>query len=92
MIVEASVTGIFRTILIVLGTFALLRFIGNLMIAKRNMENERNDLRAQKKQEKELEKLRKEFGKTAIIPNDSKKDSPKINPNKVEDVDYEEIS
>ena len=92
MIVEASVTGIFRTILIVLGTFALLRFIGNLMIAKRNMESERNDLRAQKKQEKDLEKLRKEFGKTAIIQNDSKKDSPKINPNKVEDVDYEEIS
>lgn len=92
MIVEASVTGIFRTILIVLGTFVLLRFIGQLMIAKRNLEEERSVLRAQKKQEKDLEKLRKEFGKTAIIQDNSKTYSPKINPNKVEDVDYEEIS
>ena len=37
------------------------------MIAKRNLEEERSVLRAQKKQEKDLEKLRKEFGKTAII-------------------------
>lgn len=91
MIVEASVTGIFRTILIIVGTLALLRFIGRLMIAKRNLEEEKSALRSQKKQEKELEKLRKQFGKTDIINESSNSVKPKINPNKVEDVDFEEI-
>jgi hypothetical protein len=91
MIVEASVTGIFRTILIIVGTLALLRFIGRLMIAKRNLEEEKSALRSQKKQEKELEKLRKQFGKTDVINENFNSGNPKINPNKVEDVDFEEI-
>lgn len=91
MIVEASVTGIFRTILIIVGTLALLRFIGRLMIAKRNLEEEKSALRSQKKQEKELEKLRKQFGKTDVINENSNSGNPKINTHKVEDVDFEEI-
>ena len=91
MIVEASVTGIFRTILIIVGTLALLRFLGRIMIAKRNLEEERSILKAQRKQEKELEKVKKRFGKTDIINDKSNSSHPKINPNKVEDVDFEEI-
>ena len=91
MIVEASVTGIFRTILIIVGTLALLRFIGRLMFAKRNIEEEKSALRSQKKQEKELEKLRKQFGKTDVINENFNSGNPKINPNKVEEVDFEEI-
>ena len=49
MIVEASVTGIFRTILIIIGTLALLRFLGRIMIAKRNLEEERSIFKAQRK-------------------------------------------
>jgi len=41
VIVEASITGLFRTVLIILGAFVLLRFLGQLMMAKRNMEEER---------------------------------------------------
>jgi hypothetical protein len=41
MIVEASIVGIFKTVLLILGAFVLLRFLGQLMIAKRNMEEER---------------------------------------------------
>ena len=67
MIVEASVTGIFRTILIIVGTLALLRFLGRIMIAKRNLEEERSILKAKRKQEKELEKIKKRFGKTDIV-------------------------
>jgi len=91
MIVEASVTGIFRTILIIVGTLALLRFLGRIMIAKRNLEEERSILKAQRKQEKELEKVKKRFSKTDIINDNSNSSHPKINPNKVEDVDFEEI-
>ena len=67
MIVEASVTGIFRTILIIVGTLALLRFLGRIMIAKRNLEEERSILKAQRKQEKELEKICKYY---KILPNE----------------------
>jgi uncharacterized membrane protein len=91
MIVEASVTGIFRTILIIVGTLALLRFLGRIMIAKRNLEEERSILKAKRKQEKELEKIKKRFGKTDIVNDNSNSNHLKINPNKVEDVDFEEI-
>jgi hypothetical protein len=91
MIVEASVTGIFRTILIIVGTLALLRFLGRIMIAKRNLEEERSILKAQRKQEKELEKIKKRFGKTDIVNDNSNSNHLKINPDKVEDVDFEEI-
>lgn len=91
MIVEASVTGIFRTILIIVGTLALLRFLGRIMIAKRNLEEERSILKAKRKQEKELEKIKKRFGKKDIVNDNSNSNHLKINPNKVEDVDFEEI-
>jgi glutamyl-tRNA reductase len=91
MIVEASVTGIFRTILIIIGTLALLRFLGRIMIAKRNLEEERSIFKAQRKQEKELEKIKKRFGKTDIVNDNSNSNHIKINPDKVEDVDFEEI-
>ena len=91
MIVEASVTGIFRTILIIVGTLALLRFLGRIMIAKRNLEEERSIIKAKRKQEKELEKIKKRFGKTDIVNDNSNSNHLKINPNKVEDVDFEEI-
>ena len=42
MIVEASLPGLLRTLFIIVGVFLLLRFLGQFMIAKRNMEEERN--------------------------------------------------
>jgi len=91
MIIEAGVTNVFRTVLIIVGTLALFRFIGRLMIAKRAVEAERASLKKQKAEEKEFNKIKNQFGKTKIVSNSTSTNIPKINPNKVEDVDFEEI-
>ena len=54
--VTASVTGLFRTILIIVGAFVLLRFIGQLMNAKRNVDEERDLNDRQRKFESERKK------------------------------------
>jgi hypothetical protein len=41
MIVTASFTGVIKTILILIGVLVILRIIGRTMIAKRNLEKER---------------------------------------------------
>lgn len=87
MVIEASVTGIFRTVLIILGALVLLRFLGQLMIAKRNMEEERRlNERTRKNENDRNEKLRN-FGKVNVIHPSSSK-TPK---NDIEDADFEEI-
>lgn len=85
MIVEASVVGVFRTLLILIGLFMVLRFLGRLANAKRNLEEEKA-LDEQKKRDKaEKERVAKNLGKTKIISKSSgNKD--------VEDVDFEEIN
>lgn len=92
MVAEASITGIFRTILIVVGAIVLLRFIGQLMIAKRNMEEERNHSSRQRSAEKERNDKLKNFGKTNVINRSGDKTSPSSKQSNVEDVDFEEIS
>lgn len=82
MSIILSVTGVFKTVLILLGVFVLLRFIGQLMIARRNLaENEQL-----KRQDEALTKARrfveKNSGKTTIIPPKSRA---------AEDVDFEEV-
>jgi len=80
-----SVTGVFRTLLIFIGIFVLLRFIGKLMVAKRNVD-EHEKLRKQERESDELvDKARRNFGKTSI----SKIEKSTINP--AEFTDFEEI-
>ncbi|OFZ53050.1 MAG: hypothetical protein A3D92_10800 [Bacteroidetes bacterium RIFCSPHIGHO2_02_FULL_44_7] len=81
--VVASATGLFRTILILIGGFVLLRFLGQLMRAKRNMEEERSLLARQRKFEEEKRKTAQNSGKTKIIRDAGS--AP------VEDVDFEEL-
>jgi len=84
MIVEASVTGLFRTLLIIVGGIMLLRFLGQFMNAKRNMEEER-DLNAQnRKFTEEKQKSKNNIGKTKIL-------NKKGGGIDAEDVDFEEI-
>ena len=84
MIVEASIPGLFRTILIIVGVFFLVRFIGQFMIAKRNMEDER-EMRSTKRQfQEQKKKASQDLGKTNILKKSARK-------NDVEDVDFEEI-
>lgn len=84
MVVEASVTGLFRMLLIIIGVVVVLRFLGQLMNAKRNIHEEAqmNDRENRLK----AEKLRKEknLGKTKVI---HKEDGGVA----AEDVDFEEI-
>lgn len=79
-----SITGLFRTLLIIIGVIVLLRFLGQLMNAKRNMEVERKLNAEQRKQNEEMRKTVKNYGKTNVI-SDSKS-------NDIEDVDYEEVN
>ena len=84
MIVEASVVGVFRTLLILIGLFMVLRFLGRLANAKRNLEEEKA-LNEQKKRDKaEKDRIAKNLGKTKII---SKSSGSKD----IEDVDFEEV-
>lgn len=80
---EASIGGIFRMILILIGAFVLLRFLGQLMIAKRNVEEERDMLKREKDFQRERNQKLKNFGKVSVSKSPPKGD--------VQDVDYEEI-
>ncbi len=56
MIAEASITGLFRMLLMIVGAVVLLRFIGRLMQARRNADAERQMI----EREKELARLKRE--------------------------------
>jgi hypothetical protein len=84
MLQEASITGVFRTILIIIGALVVLRFLGQLMQAKRNMEAERELNRKLRQQEEDKLRTQKNFGRTQIIDTKSKLGT-------VEDVDFEEV-
>lgn len=79
---EASVTGVFKTVLLIIGALVLVRFIGRLMIAKRNVDEEREMLQRQREFEKEKSEKLKNFGKVTVGK------GPK---GKTEDVDFTEI-
>lgn len=80
--VTASATGLIRTVLILIGLFVLLRFLGQWMNAKRNMEAERAMLERQRIFEEEKRRTAQNLGKTKII-----RDAH----GPVQDVDYEEV-
>lgn len=67
----------------VIGGLVLLRFIGQLMHAKRNIAEEQELNRKQKAFEKERNEKLRNFGKTTISKNK--------NVSNVEDVSYQEV-
>jgi uncharacterized protein YxeA len=78
-----SIQGVFRTILIIIAVLVIMRFIGKLMIAKRNLDEEKAHERKQQayqkaKKESELNKGKVHLSKGAT--------------GDAEDVDFEEIS
>jgi hypothetical protein len=91
VIVEASITGLFRTVLIILGAFVLLRFLGQLMMAKRNMEEERKINERQRAFYKERFEKMKKFGKTTVLNENKVSKKNGLNDSKIEDVDFEVI-
>lgn len=84
MIFALSITGLFRTLLIIIGAFILVRFLGQLLNAKRNMEAERKMAEQDRLFEKEKREKAKKIGKTEVL----KSSSPKGN---IQDVDFVEI-
>ncbi len=85
MIVEASVTGLFRMLLIIVGVMLLLRFLGQFMMAKRNMEEEREMNSSRRKFDEAKRKSKENSGKIRIL---GKKRS---NSEDIEDVDFEDV-
>ena len=61
-----AITTVFRTVLIILGIFVVLRVIGRMMIAKRNLDIEKELLRQQRENEKVAAETKRNFGKTSI--------------------------
>ncbi|TNF46091.1 MAG: hypothetical protein EP305_12220 [Bacteroidetes bacterium] len=88
MIVYGSITGLFKTLFILIGVFVVLRFIGQLMIAKRNIEEERKLNRQQKEADRQRNEKLKNFGKVNILG--KTKQSSSVN-YEAEEVDFEEI-
>ena len=80
-----SITGLFRMVLIILGVFFLLKLIGQLMVARRNVEEERHFQQDRASREAELHESRKNFGKTTVTK------IGKDKPDDSEFTDYEEI-
>lgn len=83
MVAEASISCLFKTILIILGALVLLRFLGRVMIAKRNLDQERADLSREKEFVRERNQKLKDYGKVSVTKSKPKGD--------VQDVDYEEV-
>ena len=90
MIVEAGVVNLFRTILIIIGVVALLRFIGRLLIAKRHYEASQNELNTQIRYRQKADCIKKNIGKTTIIK-DLNQSSVSSNLD-AEDVDFEDVN
>lgn len=82
MTIILSAPGLFKTILYIVGALVLLRFIGQLMIAKRNI-NEQNAMKEQQSRlDKERRFVEQNKGKVSISKN---RNSSAV------DVDYEEV-
>ena len=77
-----SVTGLFKMLLIIIGVFVILKFIGKVMIAKRNMDENNRHFDSQRSFKEERERVQREQGKVTINKTSS---AP------AEDVDFEEI-
>lgn len=80
-----SITGFFKMVLMIIGGLILLRFIGQLLMAKRSMEEERRLNEENRKFQTERSEKLKTFGKTKIV-NKTEAGS------NVQDVDYEEVN
>ena len=49
--IEASIVGVIKTVLIILGFFVILKFFGKVLILKRNLAEEERFINEKKKQE-----------------------------------------
>ena len=81
-----SLTGLLKTLLIMLGVFMVLRFIGRFSIAKRNLQEQEALRRTMKQSQRDIRDAKENYGKTTIsnVGNKRFKDE--------DFTDYEEIN
>lgn len=85
MVVESSATGLFRTLLVIGGVLFLLHFLGQFMIAKRNVEGERKQNQNQQNFNYKKRPKNKSEGKIKILGKNIS------NKSDIQDVDFEEL-
>ena len=83
MVVTASISGVLKTILMLLGAMVVLKYLGQLMVAKRNIAEQSRFREEQDKIQKQKSHFEQNKGKISIVRN--------VNLSNVKDVDYEEI-
>jgi hypothetical protein len=83
MVVTASVSGVLKTILMLLGAMVVLKYLGQLLVAKRNIAEQTKFREEQDKIQKQKAHFERNKGKISILRN--------VKPDNVKDVDYEEI-
>jgi len=86
IVVEASFTGLIKMGLIIIGAFVALRFLGQLMIAKRNLDAQGRMQEDREALRKQQEFTRKNSGKVTVIHNRQAQPGERF-----EDTDFEEI-
>lgn len=84
MVAEASVIGLIKTTLIIVGGMVVLKFIGQLMITKRNINEQNRMKQAEFHLKKEKEHYERNKGKISILRKNTVRN--------VQDVDFEDIS
>ena len=77
-----SIPGTFRMILIIIAVFVIVRFVGRLLIAKRNLDEEKRYNQNTDAYKKAKEQSQKEKGKVHIVEGGYRE---------AEDVDFEEV-
>jgi uncharacterized membrane protein len=85
MIQEASFTGVLRMILVIIGIIVVLRFIGKLLMAKREMDRVNELERTNQSIAKEKAEAERRKGSISVSKNSSS------HQNEIEDVDYQEV-
>ena len=81
---ESSIVGVFKTIVFIIGVSVIIRFIGRLLIIKRNINDEKDFLNKRRKEEKLKRFVNKNEGKITIKKSSSKEENYK-------DVGYKEV-
>lgn len=69
-----AITGVVKTVLILIGVFFILRLLGRVMIAKRNMEEEKKMKHFEQQKQKARKNHLKNEGKVKILKSKSSSD------------------
>lgn len=85
VVAEASITGLFKMLLILLGAFVVIRFFAQWSNNKNIHVQKKQEQEAKKCFEKEKNLKRQSIGKTRVVGKETS------NQNDIQDVDFEEV-